>query len=113
MSQFKYLGMTVTDQNLILDEINRRLNSGNACYHSVQNLLSSRLLSNKAEIRIYKCGNLHIGNARQTSITMQEPVKYISMIMDRHDWENFSAVSQSVALSSDYWVKQNNKESAE
>jgi hypothetical protein len=32
VSQFKYFGMTVTDQNLILEEIKRRLNSGNACY---------------------------------------------------------------------------------
>jgi hypothetical protein len=31
-----------------------RLNSGNACYHSVQNLLSSRLLSKNLKIRIYK-----------------------------------------------------------
>jgi hypothetical protein len=29
------------------EEFKRRLNSGNACYHSVQNLLSSRLLSKK------------------------------------------------------------------
>jgi hypothetical protein len=35
VSQFKYLGMTVTSENLIQDEIKRRLNSGNACYHSV------------------------------------------------------------------------------
>jgi hypothetical protein len=32
----------------------RRLNSGNACYHSVQNLLSSRLLSTNIKIKIYK-----------------------------------------------------------
>jgi hypothetical protein len=31
-----------------------RLNSGNACYHSVQNLLSSRLLSKNLKIRIVK-----------------------------------------------------------
>jgi hypothetical protein len=31
--RFKYLGTTVTDQNLIQEEIKRRLNSGNACYH--------------------------------------------------------------------------------
>jgi hypothetical protein len=31
-----------------------RLNSGNACYHSVQNLLYSRLLSKNLKIRIYK-----------------------------------------------------------
>jgi hypothetical protein len=47
MSKFKYLGTTVTNQNLIQEEIKRRLNSGNACYHSVQNLLSSRVLSKK------------------------------------------------------------------
>jgi hypothetical protein len=35
VSQFKYLGTTVTNQNLVQDEIKRRLNSGNACYHSV------------------------------------------------------------------------------
>jgi hypothetical protein len=38
VSQFKYFGMTVANQNLIQEEINRRLNSGNACYQSVQNL---------------------------------------------------------------------------
>jgi hypothetical protein len=42
VSQVKYLRTTVTDQNSIQEEIKRRLNSGNACYHSVQNLLSSR-----------------------------------------------------------------------
>jgi hypothetical protein len=45
VSQFRYLGMTVTNQNLIQKEIKRRSNSGNACNHSVQNLLSSCLLS--------------------------------------------------------------------
>jgi hypothetical protein len=46
--------ITVTNQNLIEEEIKRRLNSGNACYHSVQNLLPSRLLSKNLKIRIYK-----------------------------------------------------------
>jgi hypothetical protein len=45
VSQLNYLGSTVTNQNLIQEEIKRRLNSSNACYHSVQNILSSRLLS--------------------------------------------------------------------
>jgi hypothetical protein len=38
VSQFKYLRTIVTNQNLIQEEIKRRLNSDNACYHSVQNL---------------------------------------------------------------------------
>jgi len=45
VEEFKYLGTTVTNQNSIGEGIKRRLRSGNACYHSVQNLLSSRLLS--------------------------------------------------------------------
>jgi hypothetical protein len=52
--QFKYLGTTVTNRNLIQEEIKRRLNSGHACYYLVQNLLSSRLLSKDVKVRIYK-----------------------------------------------------------
>jgi hypothetical protein len=54
MLQFKYFGTTVTNENLIQEEIKRRMNSGNVCYHSVQNLLSSRLLSKNLKIRICK-----------------------------------------------------------
>jgi hypothetical protein len=54
VAHFRYLGMTITNQNLSKEEIKRRLNSGNACYHSVQNLLASRLLSKNIKIRIYK-----------------------------------------------------------
>jgi hypothetical protein len=54
VSQFKYLGTTVTNKNLVQEEIKRRLNSGNACYNSVQNILSSRLLLRNLKIRIFK-----------------------------------------------------------
>jgi hypothetical protein len=54
VAKFKNLGTTLTHQNDIHDEIKSRLNSGNACYHSVQNLLSSRLILKHLKIKIYK-----------------------------------------------------------
>jgi len=53
VGEFKYLGTTLTNQNSTAEEIKSRLRSGNACYHSVQNLLSSRLLSKNFKINIY------------------------------------------------------------
>jgi hypothetical protein len=52
VAQFRYLGTTVINQNLSQEEIKSRLNWGNACYHSVQKLLTSRLLSKNVKIRI-------------------------------------------------------------
>ena len=54
MEEFKYLGTTLTNQNSITEEIKSRLRSGNACYHSVQNLVSLRLLSKNLNINIYR-----------------------------------------------------------
>ena len=54
VDEFKYLGTTLTNQNSIQEEIKSRLKSGNACYHTVQNILSSGLLSKNLKIKIYK-----------------------------------------------------------
>ena len=45
VEEFKYLGTTLTNQNSIQEKIKSGLKAGNACYHSVQNLVSSTLLS--------------------------------------------------------------------
>jgi hypothetical protein len=54
VTQFKYLRIIVTNRNLIQEEIKSRQDSGDACYHSVQNLLSSHLLCVNAKMKIYK-----------------------------------------------------------
>jgi hypothetical protein len=69
--------MIITNQNLIQEDIKRRLNSGNVCYHSGQNLLSSRLLSRIINIRI--CKNIIlpvvIYGCETWSLTLREVVK--------------------------------------
>jgi len=54
VEEFKYLGATLTNKNSIQEEIKSRLKLGDACYYSVQNLLSSSLLSKKLKIKIYR-----------------------------------------------------------
>ena len=50
----RIFGNNFRNQNSIAEEIKSRLRSGNACYHSVQNFLSSRLLSKNLKIKIYR-----------------------------------------------------------
>ena len=54
VEEFKYLGTTLKNQNSIQEEIKCRLKLGNACYYSVQNLLSYSLLSKTLKIKIYR-----------------------------------------------------------
>jgi len=54
VEQFIYLGASLTNQNSIQEEIKSNLKSGSACYHSVQNILCSSLLSKNTKIEIHR-----------------------------------------------------------
>ena len=54
LEAFKYLGKNLIDQNSIAEEIKSGLRSGSACFHSVQKLWSSRMLSKNLKIKIYR-----------------------------------------------------------
>jgi len=54
VDEFKYLGTIVRNQNSIQEEIKSILKPGNACYHSVQNILSSSLISKNLKVKVYR-----------------------------------------------------------
>ena len=54
MEQSKYLGTTLTNQNSIHEEIKNRSKSGNVCYPSLQNPLSSSFLSTNINTKIFR-----------------------------------------------------------
>jgi len=77
VEEFKCLGRTLTNQNSIAEEIKSRLRLGNACYHSVQNLLPSKLLSKNLKIKIYRTIILPIVlyGCKTWSLTLREERK--------------------------------------
>jgi hypothetical protein len=87
VDEFKYLGTTLTNKNSIQEEIKSRLKSGNACYHSVQNLLSSSLLSKNKKMKTYRTITLLVVlyRCKTWSLTMREE------LMLRVDGENIWA----------------------
>jgi len=52
VNKFKYLGAYVTSKNEVTDEIKSLLVSVNACFYSVQKLLTSRLILSKLKLKI-------------------------------------------------------------
>ena len=82
VDEFRYLGTTLKNQNSVQEETESRLKSGNACYHSVQNLLSSRLLSKSLKIKthrtiilpvvLYECENTLLAMREERRLRMCE-----------------------------------------
>jgi hypothetical protein len=108
VSQFKYLGTTVTNQNLIQDEIKRSLYSGNACYHSVHNVLSSRLLSKNLKIRIYKTIILPVDlyGCETLSLTLRE--EHRLRMFEKRVLTNIFGPKRDVVMGE--WRKSHNEE---
>jgi hypothetical protein len=72
--KFKYLGTTLTALNYMREDIKTKLNSWNACYHSVQSPLSSRLLPRNVKVKIYKTTILPVVlyGCKTWSLTLRE-----------------------------------------
>jgi len=74
VEQFKYLGASLTNQNSVHEDIKSRVKSGNACYHTAQNLLSSSLISKNIRVKI--CGTIILSvvvyGYETLSLTMRE-----------------------------------------
>ena len=49
-----YLGTNLTYQHSVQEEIRSKLKSGKACCHSMQNVLSSSLLSKNEKSKVYR-----------------------------------------------------------
>jgi len=77
VEDFKYLGTTLINQNSIAEKIKSRLRSGSVCYHSVQNILSSRLISKNLKIKIYRTVILSavLYGYETWSLTLREEMK--------------------------------------
>jgi hypothetical protein len=52
VAKLKYLGTAATHESYFHEEIKSRLHLGNACYRSVQNILSSRIISKILKIKM-------------------------------------------------------------
>jgi len=102
------LGRTLTNQNYIQDKIKSRLKSWNACYHSVQNFLSSSLLSNNLKIKIYRTIILPVVlyGCETWSVTLREVRRlrvFENMVLRRIFWPKRDEVTTE-------WRKLHNEE---
>jgi hypothetical protein len=104
VEEFKYFGITLKNQNSIQKEIMNRLKSGNACYHSVQNHLSSILQSKNVKIKIHKTIILSVVlyGCETWSLILREK-RRPRVIENRVLWRIFGPKKDGVTLLSRTW----------
>jgi hypothetical protein len=90
------------------EEIKSRLNSGNACCHSVQSLLSSHLFSGKLKVKIYKTIILPVVlyGCETWSLTLREEDR-VRVFKNRVSWRIFGPTRDEVTGD---WRKLHNRE---
>jgi len=108
VEELRYLGTTLTDQNSIQEEIKNKLKSGNACYPSVQNLLSSRLLSKNLKTKIFRTIILPVVlyGCETRSLTSREECR-LRVFKDRELRRIFGLKRDEVTKA---WIKLHNEE---
>jgi hypothetical protein len=76
VEEFKYLGTNLSNQNSIQEEVKSRLKLGNACYHSVRNLLSTSLIYRNINIKIHRTSILSVVfyGCETWSLTLREEI---------------------------------------
>jgi hypothetical protein len=104
VEEFRYSGTIVTNQNSLQEKIKSRLNSGNVCCHSVQNLLSSSLLSKNLKIKIYRTTTLPV--VLYGSHTLREE-RRLRVLENRVLWRKFGPKGEEITRE---WRKLHNEE---
>ena len=108
MEEFKYLGTTLTNQNSIQKEIKSRLKSVNACFYSVQNLLSSSSLSKNVKIKLQRTIILPVvlNGCETWSITLRKKLRL--RLFENRVWRKIFVPHRNEVTSE--WRKLRNEE---
>jgi len=107
VEHFRYLGTNLMNENSIQEGSKCRLKSQNACYRSVQNLLSSCLLSKNIKIKVYTstvfllfCKGVKLGQKEKTTrlplLTHSRNCYTCNQTLKRTRKDNFSDIRERI-----------------
>jgi hypothetical protein len=107
VEQFKYMGKVLKNKNSIQEEIKSRMKSGNACYHSVQNLLYFSLPSKYIKIKIYRNAILLVilYGCKTWSLTLRE--EHTLRVLEKRATRRYFGLKREEVIGE--WRKLNNE----